>query len=106
MTVNVPCYEARCVEIIFRKDSPKIPRVRADGPVESKHRFPTGELCMWFSGDSAKNQWIFEDGLVTLIGHVAAHLFREAWWRETGEWLGLEVEHSNISSTSAEQKGV
>ena len=105
MTINVPHYEARCVEIIFRKDSPKIPRVSVDGPAESKHRFPSGDLCMWYSEDPARNQWVFSDGLVDLLGYIAIHLFREAWWRETGEWLGPELIHSNISSVSAEQNG-
>jgi hypothetical protein len=81
------------VEILFRKDSPKIPRVRVDGPVESKHRFSSGELCMWYPNDPIENQWVFEDGLVILLGHVAVHLFREAWWRDTGEWLGPDVGH-------------
>ncbi len=54
----------------------------------------------------AKNRWVFDDGLVTLLGHIAAHLFREAWWRETGEWLGPEVGHSSIKSVPAEQDGV
>jgi hypothetical protein len=38
-------------------------------------------------------QWRFEHGLVDLLDAIRAHLFREAWWREHGEWLGLEVSH-------------
>ena len=106
VTVTVPHYEARHVQILFRKDSPRIPRVSVDGPVGSKHRFPSGELCMWYQGDPIENQWVFEDGLVVLLGHITIHLFREAWWRETGEWPGPAVDHSKIESISAEQRGV
>jgi len=102
VTISVPHYESRRVQILFLKDSPKVPRVTVDGPVESKHRFSSGELCMWYLDDSAENRWVFEDGLVALLGHVAIHLFREAWWRETGEWPGPEVSHSKIESVPVE----
>jgi hypothetical protein len=100
LTVTVPHYESRCVQILFQKDSPKISRVSVDGPVDSKHRFPSGDLCMWYHEDPTENQWVFSDGLVALIGYIIAHLFREAWYRETGEWLGPEVSHSTIESKS------
>ena len=106
VTIPVPCYEPRRVQILFRKDSPKTPRVTVDGPVESKHRFPSGELCMWYPDDPVENRWVFEDDLIALLGQIARHLFREAWWRETGEWPGPEVEHSNISPAPTEQNGV
>ena len=105
MTISLPHYEARRVQILFQKDSPRIPRVTADGPVESRHRFPSGELCMWYPGDPVENQWVFEDGLLALLGHITAHLFREAWWRETGEWPGPESRHWNIKAAPAEQSG-
>jgi hypothetical protein len=101
VTITIPCYETRSVQILFRKDSPKIPRVTVDGPVESKHRFPSGELCMWYKDDPVENRWVFEDRLIALLGHITIHLFREAWWRETGEWPGPEVVHSNIESIPA-----
>jgi hypothetical protein len=31
---------------------------------------------------------VIEDGLLVLLGLIGLHLFREAWWRETGEWPG------------------
>ena len=101
--MDVPHYEPRRVQVIFKKDSPRFPRVSVDGPVDSKHRFSSGHLCMWHHGDPIENQWVFEDGLVTLVGHIVVHLFREAWWRETGEWLGPEINHSEIKY---EQTGV
>jgi len=106
LTVNVPHYKTRRVQILFRKDSPKTSRVSVDGPADSKHRFSSGDLCMWYPEDLVENRWVFEDGLVSLIGHIVAHLFREAWYRETGEWPGPEVDHSTIESESAKQIGV
>jgi hypothetical protein len=106
LTVNIPHYEPRQVQIVFRKDSPKTPRVNVDGPNDSKHRFSSGNLCMWYHEDPVENQWVFEDGLVALLGHIIAHLFREAWYRETGEWPGPEVSHSAIKPESAEEEGV
>jgi len=103
LTVDVPYYDPRRVQVIFKKDSPMFPRVSVDGPVDSKHRFSSGHLCMWYHGDPFENQWVFEDGLVTLLGHIVVHLFREAWWRETGEWPGPEIKHSEIKY---EQTGV
>ena len=48
---------------------------------------------MWYPKDPVDSRWVFVDGLLALIGLVMAHLFREAWWRETGEWVGEEVPH-------------
>ncbi len=105
LTVNVPHYDDRRAQILFRKDSPRIPRVSVDGPVDSKHRFSSGELCMWYPEDSVDNRWVFEDGLVALLGQIIIHLFREASYTETGEWPGPEVDHLKIESESAEQTG-
>jgi hypothetical protein len=37
---------------------------------------------------------VWEDGLVALVDLVRVHLFQEAWYRETGEWLGREAPHA------------
>ena len=92
VTLSVPYYEARRVRIRFRANS-DVPVVFADGPQDSPHRYGDGGLCMWYPRDPVENKWVFDDGLLALIGLVIAHLFREAWWRETGEWLGEEVSH-------------
>lgn len=92
MTINVPHYERRHVEIRFEKASPRTSRIYADGPL-SPHRYKDESLCIWHPGDAVENRWVFEDGLLQLLGHVEAHLFREAWWRETAEWLGPEAPH-------------
>lgn len=69
------------------------PLVHADGPSTSPHRYDDGGLCMWHPTDSVAHRWTLADGLVDLLDVVAAHLFREAWWRETGEWLGPQAPH-------------
>ena len=91
-TVPVPHYETRKIRIRFRGKS-DVPSVFADGPEDSLHRYSDGRLCMWYPGDPIGRRWVFGDGLLALIGLVMAHLFREAWWRETGEWPGEEVPH-------------
>ncbi|MCY4654070.1 MAG: hypothetical protein OXC95_13010 [Dehalococcoidia bacterium] len=72
-------------------------RITADGPADSPHRYKEGELCLWYPDDPVEEKWVFEDGLLILLGMIVAHLFREAWWRETGEWLGPEVEHTQLN---------
>ena len=89
----MPFYESRDVEIQF-KDWSRSPRIVVDGP-SSPHRYKTNgdSLCIWHPQDPADQRWVFEDSLLALLNHIQAHLFREAWWRETGEWLGPEAPH-------------
>jgi hypothetical protein len=91
--VEVPGYEPRQLRISFDRGHLETPRVFSDGPTESKHRFSDGSLCMWYPPDPLEQRWVREDGLLELIGHAIQHLFREAWWRETGHWLGAEAPH-------------
>ena len=58
---------------------------------------------MWYHGDPPENQWVFEDGLAALLGYIITHLFREEWFRETGEWLGPEFTHSTAESIFEEE---
>ena len=97
----VPYYEPRKVRLRFNGIA-DVPSVFADGPQESPHRYPNDSLCMWYPEDRVERRWVFEDGLVALMGLVMAHLFKEAWWRETEEWLGEEVAHE---APSKEQIG-
>ena len=92
--INVPHYEPCHVEIFFPRSAPSFAKITADGPTESPHRYSTHQLCIWHPDDPNENRWMFEDGLLILLGLIAAHLFREAWWRETGEWLGPEADHT------------
>ena len=96
VALDVPHYEPRVVEVRFRKTTPTLPYVTVDGPTESPHRYGKTRLCMWHPDDPPEEQWEFDDGLLTLFGMTSAHLFREAWWRETGEWLGPEAPHGDL----------
>lgn len=100
--LQVPYYEPRRVEIVFPRAAPHSPRVRPDGPTRSKHRYGRHYLCMWDPNGPPGEKWLFEDGLVALLGHTAAHLFREAWWRETGEWLGPEIAHEDLTEDAGD----
>lgn len=100
VTLGVPHYEARRVEVHFASITPRRPVVRVDGPTDSPHRFAEDELCMWEPGDPDEQRWVFDDGLPALLGLTITHLFREAWWRETGEWLGPEAPHRPLKSDS------
>jgi hypothetical protein len=48
---------------------------------------------MWYWRDPPERRWTFGQGLLDLINHAIIHLFKEAWFLETGEWLGDEVLH-------------
>ena len=91
LVVDVPHYGPREVTIFLERGFVS-PVVNADGP-RSKHRFDDGSLCMWYPDDPDSRRWVFKDGLLALVGTIARHLFKEAWWDETGEWLGPEVVH-------------
>ncbi|MFN3241108.1 MAG: hypothetical protein ACE37K_06290 [Planctomycetota bacterium] len=80
---------------MFRKNSPETPRVFVDGKKEeSPHRYEDATLCMWHPKDPPEKRWTRSDGLLHLLGHIEAHLFKEEWWRESGEWLGAEAHHN------------
>ncbi len=49
---------------------------------------------MWYYMDDESMKWVREDKLLALIGVIVRHLFKEAWWRETGKWLGPQVSHA------------
>lgn len=69
----------------------------ADGPDDSPHRYrPEGrrsKLCIWHPSDETDRIWVPHDGLLSLFGMAAVHLFKEAWWREHGVWIGDEYPH-------------
>lgn len=81
------------MEIRFEKTTPYSPRIYVDGP-GSPHRYPDdNSLCIWYPRDPPESRWVFRDRLLALVNHIQAHLFREAWWRETDEWLGPQAPH-------------
>ena len=59
----------------------------------SPHRHDDGSLCIWYPHDPPERRWHRRAGGAALAGHIYAHLIREAWWRQTGEWVGEEVPH-------------
>jgi hypothetical protein len=101
VTIAIPDYEPRRVEILFPKRVPSLPKITTDGPTDSPHRYDKQELCIWYPDDPEEHRWVFEDGLLVLLGLIAVHLFREAWWCETGEWLGPEAGHPPVEVSRA-----
>jgi len=103
LTVPVAEFESRAVELHFRRTAttPELTRVYADGPTDSPHRYAPHpkdpgarpSLCIWYPDDPPEQRWVAADGLLSLIEMTRVHLFKEAYWRETGEWLGEEVSH-------------
>ena len=92
-TIEVPYYDARHVEILFSKKTPSLAKIIVDGPTDSPHRYEDNRLCIWHPDDPEDNRWVFGDGLLHLLRLIETHLFREGWWRETGEWCGPEAGH-------------
>lgn len=96
--IDVPFYERRRIEVFFsRRGWRDVPTILADGPTYSPHRFPSFDrrrLCIWHPHDPREQRWTFDDGLLQLLGLIKLHLFREAWWRETGEWPGPHAPHA------------
>ncbi len=92
LELDVEAYEPRHVTIVFKAEYPPSGViVFADGPSESPHRFKDNSLCIWRRKDPPDLKWLPKHGLVALIEMTRRHLFREAWCRETSEWLGPET---------------
>jgi hypothetical protein len=56
-----------------------------------RHTYGGNRLCMWYPDDPPDRRWRKSDGLLKLIDTAVMHLFKEYYFRETGEWLGDEV---------------
>ena len=70
------------------------PRVFADPGARSKHRFPSDDaLCLYTPEDPRDRRWASGDGLLALLVLVADHLFAEAFWRRSGNWVLPEAPH-------------
>jgi hypothetical protein len=98
--LEIPGYERRHVTVEFERKYWWPPKVCADGPTgreASPHRFGGRQLCLWYSGDPPERRWEPADGLLLLLGMIAEHLFKEAWWLEHGEWLGEEYPHDELT---------
>lgn len=97
--LHVPDLPEQTVTIAFGRHAPDVPHVYSDGPSSSPHRYSDGALCMWHPGDPAEARWTRTDGPTSLLGHIVAHLLREEWWRQTGEWPGQEAAHTPARTT-------
>jgi hypothetical protein len=93
VTLTPTGLDARRVTIAFAVNSPDTPQIYVPGP-GSPHRYDDDSLCIWYPGDPPSQRWRWYDGGIALAGHICAHLIREAWWHQTGEWVGEEVPHS------------
>ncbi len=94
----------REVRIDFLLDGgARLARVFVDGPARSPHRYhdDDGRLCMWYPHDPVAQRWIFEDGLLALIGQIHVHIIKENIWRELGEWPGAEAPHADPTERKA-----
>lgn len=97
LRVELVDYEPRNVTIRLRNGShPALKSVHADGPSgpeASPHRYRDDDsLCLFVKGDTVNRRWTPSDGLLALIKLIKRHLFKEAYWRETGEpWLGPDT---------------
>ena len=91
--MSVVGYEDRIVTVELGRYINELPHITADGPGDSPHRYLDRSLCIWYPNDPPEQRWKFRNGLMELLVLIQQHLFREAWWRETGEWLGPEVPH-------------
>lgn len=89
--VTVPAYNERYV-LRIELDERRAVQVTAEGwhgPM--RHTFGANKLCMWFPKDPPDRQWNRADAVLKLVDTAVAHLFKELYFRETGEWLGEEV---------------
>ena len=89
--IAVPVYDEDYV-LRIELDERRAVSVTAEGwrgPM--RHTFGANTLCMWFPKDPPDRQWNRADGLLKLVDTAVAHLFKELYFRETGEWLGEEV---------------
>jgi hypothetical protein len=108
LTVDVPEYaERRKVTIrLTNFADPTLKSVTVDGSCESPHRRGKTDLCLWRWDAEPERQWTGDEGLLALIQYVRIHLFREAYWRETGGydggiWAGDEAPHGDAKDEAA-----
>ena len=113
--VRLGRFEPRAVEIFVPIGDAQEPLVYADGPTDSPHRYFVPRrgrihLCMWYPNDPPARRWRPDDGVLALLGHVRAHLIREAYYREDMEasgdasWLGDEAPHTRSGSRAGALK--
>jgi hypothetical protein len=105
LTVIVPEYDdARRIKLMFDATrSRSAPHILSDGPTESPHRYADNErmtLCVWEPTDPPEQRWLWDDGLLVLLALIRLHLFKESWWRDTGEWPGPQARRPALTPRS------
>jgi hypothetical protein len=94
VTVNVPGYDVKIdLRIEIEEFTVNVIADNWSGPA-MKHTYGNNRLCMWHPEDPEERKWRRQDGLLKLIDSAVMHLFREFYYRETGEWLGEEAPHA------------
>ena len=99
-------YPARQARLWFPANGgPEDVQVTTDGPQFSPHRNAAPEgaprpLCLWQPQDPRTRRWTLSNGLVKLLGLVQRHLFMEAYWRDSDEWLGDQAPHGGVPPPS------
>jgi hypothetical protein len=96
--VTVPVYDQDYVlriELDERRDV-RVIALGWEGPM--RHTYGRNSLCMWYPKDPPDRLWNRGDGLLKVVDTARAHLFKELYFRETGEWLGEEV-HQDTPKT-------
>ncbi len=92
--VTVPVYEVGFA-LRIELDEGRAVRIYAEGWAgHLKHTYGGNRLCMWYPQDPIDRRWEREEGLLKLADTAVAHLFKELYYRETGEWLGEEAPHA------------
>ena len=108
LMVSVPKYDGRR-KITIRLTNfadPSLIGVTVDGSTESPHRYGSTDLCMWRPDAPPERHWTADEGLLALIQYARVHLFREAYWHETGGpedgiWAGDETSHDDPKEEAA-----
>lgn len=83
--------------VVIDRRAPDLARVYADGPTARPHRHAgrnRTELCIWHPYDPPVRRWTADEGIAVLLAMAGVHLFKETWWRDTGERLGEEAPHA------------
>lgn len=93
VSVIVPVYEMEYSLRIELEERGAVRVVAENWTGLMKHTFGHNRLCMWYPDDPGEKRWQRADGLLKLIDTAVVHLFKELYWRETGEWLGEEAPH-------------
>ena len=67
-------------------------------PRRQRSEAPNRTVVLARPKDPPDRQWNRADGILKLVDTAVAHLFKELYFRETGEWLGEEV-HRDVPKT-------